>query len=244
MGNINRGGTSHDILSMKIVISNMIGASQACLNQAAGFVINWVTTLLEPVLSVFVSAFVIMTGGLLTWRAQRWWTKPVLETGDSGIIPWRPHNLGNTDVYRASIENTGRRAANNCKAQIFTEFTTDTSRYEIEATLPWAGGEGVHTTINPNEVSYFHLLTHDSTNDMLSVPSRDSLDEEGLILQYPLDDQDASPIISTKISPQQISEGDVERLVLKVTSENCSSISREFTVGSDGIPELVEPEDG
>lgn len=195
-------------------------------------------TLLEPVLSVFTSMLVIMIGGLLSWRTQRWWTKPVLETGDSGTTPWRPHNLGNTDVYRVPIKNSGRRAAKNCKAQMFVEFTTDTARYEVEATLPWEGEQGIRTTINPDEVSHFNILAYDESNDMLSIPSSDSMDNDGLILQYPVGESDEVPAISTKISPKQINGSDIDQMSIKVTAENTASVSSDFNVSPDGIVKL------
>jgi len=200
------------------------------------------TDLLDPLLSVFTSALVIVVGGLLSWRVQRWWTKPVLEAGDSGIIPWRPHNFGNTDVYRVPIENTGRRAAKNCKAQMFVTFESETTRYEIESSLPWAGEEGIHTTINPGEVSYFNLFSHDGANNMMSVPSTDNLVDEGLILRYPLGDnhENPSPVISTKVNAETFANGEVGQMLFKVTSENCSAITRKFRVGSDGTPQLVD----
>jgi len=219
----------------------MMGGVEINPAQILNQVVQGAVELLNPLLSVFTSTLVIVVGGILSWRAQRWWTKPILEAGGSGIIPWRPHNLGNSDVYRVPIENTGRRAAKNCKAQIFAIFESGNRRYEIETAVPWSGQEGTHTTINPGEISYFYLFTHDGTNNMMSVPASDNFKDEGLILQYPSGEDEVSPIISTKVSAQIFDDAEVEQMIFKVTSENCSAISREFRVDADGTPYLTDP---
>lgn len=212
-------------------------------------IINTALDLLNPLLSVLISLFVVAGGALLSWRVQRRLTAPKLRLDESGISRWRPHSVSDKIVFRVPVKNVGARSAKNCKAEIRMRFESENSKWQINQSVSWSEtGFPSSIEVNPQEVSYINLLVFHRQNNQISVLSGNTTEnkksitlpqEDGVILRQSTIEENSAPKIYTKIRSTRIINASQKDFSVKISSRNSKTITIPFDIVDDDPIKLL-----
>lgn len=165
-------------------------------------------------------------GGFLATLGWRLWRRPRLTVPDDGVsvVPSAPNDQ--TREYRVRVENTGNRAAENCKPRLDLTVETDGVVTDVSTLCKWAEeGTPARTTINVGETAEFVLLEYDEAADRVRFPAGDGSDGPANVLRYDSGDgratDDAVPCIA--VGARELVNGSTDTQEVRVAAENASA---------------------
>ncbi|MEZ3116481.1 hypothetical protein RYH80_11230 [Halobaculum sp. MBLA0147] len=202
--------------------------------------------LLRGLLEEFPNLLTVGVGGFSATLGWRLWKRPRLSVADDGVVVGPSAMNDQTRTYRVRIENTGRRAAENCKPRLDLTVVTDEVVTDVSTLCEWEGREQpTKTTINVGEVAEFTLAEYDEDAERVRFPSGDATAESD-VFRYEEDETsgrgDGAPCIA--IGARELTNGKLRDSTVTVAAENASSVERGVQLcGSDGEFDVVIGED-